>query len=239
MSAIRKKLNSRRGASFVIAMLFFLICTMIASVLITAAVSNAGRTEKQRDEAQAYLAASSAARLLRDDLAGLSTFAASRVGTVYTCRYSAHQNSITQWDAVGECTGSALADYVTQAAVYICRGNSYWEKSFKVTADAAALAEVPVTVVMGMDSNYNMKFELSAETADGARYAITLSVAGSAVSDSSTNDDDYCTHHEQSSTPVLVGGEWVYPVVDVNYSIYTTTYTNTVTWSPGTMAKGE
>ena len=64
----RKKLNSRRGASFLLALLFFLVCALAASSVLMAASSKAGRSRSSREEHQLYLAASSAVRLLCDEL---------------------------------------------------------------------------------------------------------------------------------------------------------------------------
>ena len=62
------KLHSRRGASFLLVLLFFLICALVASAVLMAAASNAGRIRSARTEHQLYLTVSSAARLLCDEL---------------------------------------------------------------------------------------------------------------------------------------------------------------------------
>ena len=64
----RGKLNSRRGASFLLALLFFLICALAASVVLMAAASNAGRSRSSREEHKVYLGIASAVRLLCDEL---------------------------------------------------------------------------------------------------------------------------------------------------------------------------
>lgn len=67
MQSVRQKLHSQRGASVVMALMFFLICLMVGGVMLTAASANAGRLSHLRKNEQAYLSLSSAARLLRDD----------------------------------------------------------------------------------------------------------------------------------------------------------------------------
>ena len=62
------KLNSRRGASFLLALLFFLVCALAASSVLMAAASNAGRGRSSREEHQTYLTISSAVQLLCDEL---------------------------------------------------------------------------------------------------------------------------------------------------------------------------
>lgn len=70
MKALRQKLHSRRGASILIALLFFLVCLMVGGVVLTAAAANAGRLTHLRQDQQTYFILSSAVRLLRDDLQG-------------------------------------------------------------------------------------------------------------------------------------------------------------------------
>ena len=65
---LTQKLHSRRGASFLLALLFFLICALAASSVLMAAASNAGRSRSARAEHQRYLTVSSAVRLLCDEL---------------------------------------------------------------------------------------------------------------------------------------------------------------------------
>lgn len=70
MTCLRNKLNSRRGASILLALLFLLFCMMVASSILAAAVSNAGKIRSSREEQQKYLTLSSALRLVCEELAG-------------------------------------------------------------------------------------------------------------------------------------------------------------------------
>lgn len=68
MRSIRNKLKSERGASFIIALLFFLICITMGSLILTAATANAVKVKDRYKEQQDYLAVASAARLAKDSL---------------------------------------------------------------------------------------------------------------------------------------------------------------------------
>lgn len=70
MQRLQKKLHSKRGASIMIALLFFLVCLMVGGVVLTAAAANAGRLAHLRQDQQSYFILSAAVRLLRDDLQG-------------------------------------------------------------------------------------------------------------------------------------------------------------------------
>lgn len=74
MEALRKKWNSRRGASVLMALLFMLVCMMVGASILMAAASNAGKAKSNRDEQQKYLALSSALNLVIDELTNIKYF---------------------------------------------------------------------------------------------------------------------------------------------------------------------
>ena len=63
---ILNKLRSRRGASITYALLLFLVCAVLCSVIITAGTTAAGRMSKMAETDQRYYAVTSAAELLTD-----------------------------------------------------------------------------------------------------------------------------------------------------------------------------
>lgn len=65
---LRKKWNSSRGASILMALLFLLVCMMVGASVLMAASSNAGKIKSNREEQQKYLTLSSALTLICDEL---------------------------------------------------------------------------------------------------------------------------------------------------------------------------
>lgn len=65
---MRQKLSSRRGASLLIALLYFLGCGLVAAVIIGAAMTNVQKLKGARQRQQAYDSVSSAAQLIRDEM---------------------------------------------------------------------------------------------------------------------------------------------------------------------------
>ncbi|MBR6220465.1 MAG: hypothetical protein IKQ80_07875 [Clostridia bacterium] len=72
MSAIKKKLKSKRGASITFALLLFLVCAVASSVVIVAASTAGGRLSTVKEMDQRYFAATAFARTLNDRLDGKS-----------------------------------------------------------------------------------------------------------------------------------------------------------------------
>ncbi len=62
---ILKKLRSQTGASITFALLLFLVCAVLCSVIITAATASSGRMSQIAETDQRYYAVSSAAELLQ------------------------------------------------------------------------------------------------------------------------------------------------------------------------------
>ncbi len=83
MKKVIQKLQSQRGASILLALLFLLVCMMVAASVLMAAVSNAGKIRSNYEEQQRYLALSSALRLVAGEIENAE----------YTGRYT-----VTTWD---------------------------------------------------------------------------------------------------------------------------------------------
>ena len=70
MNRIRKKLASDRGASITFALLLFLVCAVLCSVIITAASTASGRMANLAETDRRYYAVTSAAELLKSLIDG-------------------------------------------------------------------------------------------------------------------------------------------------------------------------
>lgn len=67
-----EKIRSDTGASFALALLLFLVCTVAGTVVLTAATAAAGRLSELSEMDQRYYSVASAARLLAQELDGKS-----------------------------------------------------------------------------------------------------------------------------------------------------------------------
>lgn len=68
MNAMENKIKSQRGASITFALLLFLVCAVISSIVIVAATAVGGRASQMAELDQRYYSVNSAAELLRDVL---------------------------------------------------------------------------------------------------------------------------------------------------------------------------
>ncbi len=81
------KLKSQSGASFSFALLLFLVCIMVSSIVIAASSASAGRLVNQGESDQRYYSVTSAAQLFCDSLDG-STPDAALKGDTGSLRYT-------------------------------------------------------------------------------------------------------------------------------------------------------
>ena len=68
MERIKEKLHSQSGASFLLALLAFLVAAVVSVVIVTAAVTNVKRIYSDREAQQDHLTLLSAAQLVRDEM---------------------------------------------------------------------------------------------------------------------------------------------------------------------------
>lgn len=84
--AVKKKLKSNHGASMMLAMALFLVCTMVSAIIVSTAASGMSRNEKREAQQNAYLAVSSAADFLMGELEQVGTYVGITVKKEYGCR---------------------------------------------------------------------------------------------------------------------------------------------------------
>ncbi len=72
LRAAGSKLRSDRGASITMALLFFIVCAVIGSVVLAAGSASAGRMSSMTATDQRYFSVSSAAQLIREQIEGSS-----------------------------------------------------------------------------------------------------------------------------------------------------------------------
>ena len=70
MQAIRNKIRSRRGASLTFALLLFLVCAVVGSVVLVAGTAASGRLAELAESEQRFYAVNSAAELIVSKLCG-------------------------------------------------------------------------------------------------------------------------------------------------------------------------
>lgn len=206
---MKKKLQSQRGASMLIALVFFLLCTTVGTVILTAASSNAGQLTHVQDQRQAYLTTASAARLLREEITPEAFVTVVRVD-----RCEAHDVTIldeTTYTYPGGALGDVLEDFC-KASVTHQRGKT----------DFTMETEGMPAVTVSLSSNETLDLTGVVTTVEGENYPLTLSLPHQTDTQESQSDGG---GHDVSS--VDADGN---PTSDICSTTLTVT-TTTVTWT--------
>jgi|GEM_PF-1821350 len=186
MSVLREKLNSRRGASILLALVFLLLCMMVASVILTSATANAGKITQRRNEQKAYLSVSSAANLLKEAV-GSAQYERSETELYYSCWESPYQGSFTdsceptQYDTTaGVVSGGAAAQLLRAGADRVFLENCQYSAIHKGFGTTPYTAQFTVEPESGKDL-YSVKGKLT--MARDGQLTITLRAGSTEAAD--------------------------------------------------------
>lgn len=209
MREIASKLKSRRGASMVVTMVFFLLCVSVSAVILTAAHTNAGKVRSGRQAQEAYLAVSSAARLLRESVGG--------------CVYTVTAYSVSS-DCGGHAAGATERDIPSgqfgAALAFLC-DSAVLPAECRMTF-AGETRQVAATLTM--DADYGITVLLDVADPGGERYPMALTFNASRQSYTRVSSET----HEYTDA----GGDAALCEVETVTDIWS------VSWDAGTITKG-
>ncbi|MDD2955977.1 MAG: hypothetical protein PHD67_06650 [Oscillospiraceae bacterium] len=214
MNLAIEKFRSRRGASAIAALILFLLCALVAGVILTAAGVNAGRLKAQQQTESAQMAVSSAAELLRQKIGGHSFHAA-----VYTASGGECGNDTAPNDELTEPEGEfgPLLSSLCQSETYPATC------SFIFSGETQ---DVSASLSMAEDGSLTIKLS----TADGGLCPTTLRFAAKDVSSAKSQ---VVTHSYDRTT--TEDGRPISALCE--YAL--TCSIRTVTWDDGTIVKGD
>ena len=147
MQAIRRKLNSQRGASMLMALLLMLVGIMVSAVIISAATSAAVNKRSEKEQQQAYLAVSSAAELVRDDFQSL------------TGRYKDVTTTVTQADGTTTTTNDtikatcAVGDMINDIGAWFIGVNTTTPYTKTYTFSVDGYEDVSAEILVSVDTS--------------------------------------------------------------------------------------
>lgn len=238
MRKLSEKLHSRRGASILLALMYLLVSVFIGAVALGSATTSAQKTQERREDQQTYLAVSSAAKLLRDAMAGdrckvveekaVCTY--SGCGEAFGPKCSANADFPIDGTKTDILTDAAWAIYQTQTHYVASTGSAPYEKEFFIEAEG--LPKVQCSMIM--EADYDVTFRLRALEEDGttplAVHALTLTFDGEG-NGAETTTSTSCFHNT-GVDPVT--GE-AFPV---EYTLTHYTYTTNISWPNVAIEKG-
>ncbi|MGI6032195.1 MAG: hypothetical protein ACOX69_02085 [Coriobacteriales bacterium] len=164
------------GASFIIALVFLLVCVMVTTVVITSSSVSVERSQVSTEEQQSYYAVSSGIELARE----LCT----TKGPIADLKLS-YSGSSGLLEVKGSTDDSELAQWAIDAANAIAANKSASDYTTSIAAFSEGNVDVPeVKLTFTMNSSY--KITITSELADSSSYDVrlTTTVAPSKLSGS-------------------------------------------------------
>lgn len=160
MNAIKKKLKSEAGASVTFALLLFLVCAVVGSVVLTAGSAAAGRLANLAKMDQQYYSVISAAGLLQKD---------TEEKTVTVVRTSITE-TVTTYNSSGEPAGPP--EETTDKKVTV---NGEEAEDF-FTADSLVTDAAVLLFIDEIENDFTRTLELAADSGDGSLEALSVTV---------------------------------------------------------------
>ena len=176
MRAIHTKLRSERGASITFALLLFLVCAVVASVVLTAGTAASGRLSQQVESDQRYYSVSSAARLLQTEIESTTV---TKTVTTPTGGGTAQTTYAINDQTVSSPTGVAalLYEAAQKNLSEIAADSSYTltnRPSVSATINGADVASLAVTVTGKLMNDGRLILEVCNTSATGDPYTQRL-----------------------------------------------------------------
>lgn len=173
VARLRSKLSDTRGSSIILALVFFLICAIIGSVVLTAASVNSKATATYQEAQQAEYTVTSAADLLGSTLAGTkATWVYDGNGKPIFTEQGSYQGTFDTLPLIWEKYGSEIW---TMRATQGQTSKPYTvPETFTVSADS--LDDVYATVAFDRDLNIAVTLSLNPDADTVSGYAMLVSL---------------------------------------------------------------
>lgn len=226
MRQFRRKLNSERGATMMMALLLLALTVMVSAVIISAALTNAKHLRSERTQEQAFLTVSSAAELLLEALEG-QKYVAVLEKTDVTEQHIQNEETGETEDVFYEGTWSKTLPRSETLGAFgslLCGRISELGYTGAATGDASAvefrisvegLQDVLVTFRMHKDYGITAQLALDPDGGDGrCRMYLTLrgDFTDSGVSYSDVISDDGQTSTRTSTQTYTI--RWINPKIE-------------------------
>ena len=260
-TALRKKLNSKTGASIMLGLMFFLLCFFVSAVLIASAAVNVSRASMQRKEQQAYLSINAAAGLLQSEMAKIQGFTATETLITHNCHIcnAEYDFEITGLTLKDETKPSMLQEPLNDMLkkLFLSRVKTNYEvltdldkkqawenaRSFDVSEwvlefDILSEDMPTVHVRLTADPVYNLFAELSVVSEQSASFSMTMELVATYAATPNNSDLHNACHHEQVEVVENGLGEWVTIVQNQYFNAKSAATNTSVRWEQVKFIKG-
>ena len=181
LQKLKQKLKSQTGASITFALLLFLVCAVVGSVVLTAGTAAAGRLSELAESDQRYYSVTSAAQLLRTMVEGetvtiVKTDKSPDASEDSSSADPAGNTDYPIFTINGETVGSyvALDSLPKDAAYSYVINNNGTAKTRTITLNVADYESLSTTIEETLSEDGTLTFRiLSQKDRNGSQYALS------------------------------------------------------------------
>jgi|GEM_PF-286666 len=172
----KHKLKNQSGASFIIALLFFLICSTVGASVLMAAKANSSRLVYQKKTEQAFLTVRSAAMLISDTLSGESQQVAVHTVT-QTTSSDGSVSTDESWSKKYDPSSASLSHKVDDSVYSMLTGNGT-ASAFSVTVSKDGLEDTAADIkIAKKDNSFALNSAVALKDGENKNYNYKLSVS--------------------------------------------------------------
>ena len=201
MNKIKKKLISERGASIAMALLIFLVCTVVGSAVLVAGTAASGRMSKLAENDQRYYAVNSAVRMLRKTMENETITVEKEVGSTDVLFYINDEKKEVTDTSFFPSFASEAAYLLTCTTDFAGRPPTEFDYGPSITdSGSAGITEaLRVKVKEEIDPNGTIYFTVS-KGQTGSEYKIIMTFAPDKKTQSTLEDTADGTQKEIVTT---------------------------------------
>ena len=183
LQKLKQKLKSQTGASITFALLLFLVCAVVGSVVLTAGTAAAGRLSELAESDQRYYSVTSAAQLLRTMVeretvtivkTDKSTDASAGSSSPDMSEDTAYPVYTINGDTIYPSSPSVELDSFPKDAAYSYVINNETEKTKTITLKVDGYDSLSTTIEETLSEDGTLTFRiLSQQDRNGSQYALS------------------------------------------------------------------
>ena len=180
MNRLKKKMNSQQGASITFALLLFLVCAVLSSVIIVAGTAASGRISRIAQADQQYYAVTSAASLLEKVIDGQQMYVVKMktedIKTTYTDGIAGTPEKLSEATDYYVLDNTITVDQITKNDLHDGSDGSISNKygSMKSTTVLTDAALNVCAKLKGSTLTINRTLALSSDYANAEALAVTI-----------------------------------------------------------------
>ncbi|MGN0169637.1 MAG: hypothetical protein ACI39H_02620 [Lachnospiraceae bacterium] len=213
MGLIKQKIHSQSGASFLFALLAFLVAAMVSITIVSAAVTSVRRVNSDREEQQEHLTLTSAAQLVRNGMESTEYIIEEITEEIISQGTGTTTDTTIQKSAIG-MFATEMKTAVEHVDTYQSQYVSGADSGFELEITGAEMENVDVSFVMEAEAEnkYKVIFTFVIKNSGETLFLTMNGVVDTGAPETSTSQDE--TGSKKTTTTTTTTITWNQPIIN-------------------------